>query len=70
MDTLYRLIDNLTEDEKTKLLERIKRGPVKLIPFKKDDIESIMADFEAIGLYEDEFLKDLKEGLKQSSIYR
>ena len=70
MDTLYKLIDNLTEDEKTKLLERIKRGPVKLTPFKKDEIESIMADFEATGLYEDQFLKDLEEGLKKSSVYR
>jgi hypothetical protein len=70
MDTLYKLIDNLTEDEKTKLLERIKSGPVKLTPFKKDKIESIMADFEATGLYEDQFLKDLEEGLKKSSVYR
>ncbi len=70
MDTLYKLIDNLTEDEKTKLLERIKSGPVKLTPFEKDEIESIMADFEATGLYEDQFLKDLEEGLKKSSVYR
>jgi len=70
MDTLYKLIDNLTEDEKTKLLERIKRGSVKLTPFKKDEIESIMADFEATGLYEDQISKDLEEGLKKSSVYR
>lgn len=70
MDTLYRLIDNLTEEERMKLLERIKRGPAKLTPFKKDKIESIMADFGAIDLYEDQFLKDLEEGLKKSSVYR
>ena len=70
IDTLYKLIDNLTEEERMGLLERINRGPVKLTPFKKDKIESIMADFEATDLYEDQFLKDLEEGLKKSSVYR
>jgi len=67
MDTLYKLIDNLSKEERTRLLERIERRPVKLTPFKKDKIESIMADFEATNLYEDQFLKDLEEGLKKSS---
>jgi hypothetical protein len=70
MDTLYKVIDNLSEEERMNLLDRIKRGPVKLTPFKKDRIESIMADFEAIDLYQDQFLKDLEEGLKKSSVYR
>ena len=70
IDTLYKLIDNLTEEERMGLLERINRGPVKLTPFKKDKIESIMTDFEATDLYEDQFLKDLEEGLKKSSVYR
>ncbi|MBW1933710.1 MAG: hypothetical protein JRF46_16150 [Deltaproteobacteria bacterium] len=69
MDTLYELIDNLTDEERKKLLERLKAKPVKLKPFKKDKIESILADFAATDLYEDEFLKDLEEGLKKSSIY-
>jgi hypothetical protein len=42
---------------------------VKLTPFKKDTIDSILADFEATKLYEDEFLEDLREGLKKSSAY-
>jgi hypothetical protein len=70
MDTLYRLIDNLTGEERMKLLDRMRKGSVKLAPFKKDKIESIMADFEATDLYEDQFLKDLEEGLKKSSVYR
>jgi len=70
IDTLYDIIDNLSEEEKTKLLERVKTRPVKIRPFKKDKIESILADFEATKLYEDDFLKDLKEGLKKSSVYR
>jgi hypothetical protein len=70
IETLYDIIDNLSEEEKTKLLERVKTKPVKIKPFKKDKIESILADFEATKLYEDDFLKDLKKGLKKSSVYR
>ena len=70
IDTLYDIIDNLSEKEKTRLLERVKTRPVKIRPFKKDKIESILADFEATKLYEYDFLKDLKEGLKKSSSYK
>ncbi|MBU4014018.1 MAG: hypothetical protein KJ550_11190 [Proteobacteria bacterium] len=69
MDTLYELIDNLTSDERKKLLERLKAKPVKLKPFKKDKIDSILTDFAATNLYEDGFLKDIEEGLKKSSLY-
>jgi len=68
MDTLFELIDNLTAEERKKLLEKLKAKPVKLRPFKKDKIDSILTDFAATNLYEDEFLKDLEEGLKKSSI--
>jgi hypothetical protein len=70
MDTLCELIDNLNEEERAKLLERAQKKTVKLSPFKKVKIDSIIADFEATNLYEDNFLKDLKEGLKKSSLYR
>ena len=56
MDTLCELIDNLGEEERAKLLKRIQKKSVRLTPFKKDKIESILADFEAINLYEDKFL--------------
>jgi len=69
MDTLYKIIDNLTEEERTNLLERLKKKKVELKPFKKDKLESILADFAATDLYEEDFLKDLEEGLKRSSIY-
>ncbi len=69
MDTLFELIDNLTAEERKKLLVRLKAKPVKLRPFKKDKIDSILTDFAATNLYEDEFLKDLEEGLQKSSIY-
>jgi hypothetical protein len=70
MDTLYEVIDNLTEEERTKLLERLKTRPVELKPFIKDKIESILADFRATDLHEEDFLKDLEEGLKKSSVYQ
>jgi hypothetical protein len=69
MDTLCKLIDNLSKEERTKLLKGMQRRPVKLTPFKKDKVESIMSEFEATNLYEDQFLKDLEEGLKKSSAY-
>jgi len=68
MDTLFEVIDNLTEEERAELLERLKLKPVKLKPFKKDKIGSILADFVATDLYEEDFLKDLEEGLKKSSV--
>jgi hypothetical protein len=70
MGTLYEIIDHLSGDEKAKLIARAQKKPFKLIPFKKDKIESILTDFEATGLYEDRLLKDLKQGLKKSSLYR
>ncbi|MGA2466445.1 MAG: hypothetical protein ABSH06_19110 [Thermodesulfobacteriota bacterium] len=70
IDALCDLIDSLSDKERTKLLERVKNKQVKLSPFKKDKIESILADFEETDLYEDQFLRDLKEGLKKSSVYR
>ena len=69
MDTLYEVIDNLTEVERLKLLERLKTRPVNLKPFIKDKTESILADFRSTDLYEEDFLKDLEEGLKKSSVY-
>lgn len=69
MDTLYGVIDNLTEEERTSLLKRLIKLPQRFRPFKKDKIEAILADFADTSLYEEGFLKDLKEGPKKSSIY-
>ena len=70
METLYEVVDNLTEEERKTLLKRLTAKAVKLKPFKKDKINSILTDFAATDLYEDDFLKDLEEGLKKSSVYR
>jgi len=70
MDTLFEVIDNLTEEERAKLLKRLKTKPVKLKPFKKGKIGSILADFAATDLYKEDFLNVLEEGLKKSSVYQ
>ncbi len=70
MDTLFEVVDNLTEEERAKLLKRLKTKPVKLKPFKKGKIGSILADFAATDLYKEDFLNDLEEGLKKSSVYQ
>jgi hypothetical protein len=68
MDTLYEVIDNLSDEERKKLIKRLKERPIELKPFKKDKLESILADFAGTDLYEEGFLKDLEKGLKKSSI--
>ena len=70
METLCELIENLTRKEREQLMERVGAKKIQFKPFKKAKIEAILADFAAIGLYEDDFMKDLEEGLKKSSVYR
>ena len=70
MEALCRLIENLTQEEREKILERLKAKVTEFKVFEKDEIASILADFEATDLYEDGFLKDLEKGLRKSSIYR
>ena len=70
IEALCELIDNLTEEERKNVLERLRKRPLKLKVFHKDKIESILTDFASTNLYEDEFLRDLEEGLKRSSIYK
>ena len=69
IEAIYELIDNLPQEEREKVLERLKAQSVELKTFKKDKIESILADFAATDLYEGDFLRDLEEGLKKSSVY-
>lgn len=69
MEALYELIDNLTQEERRNILERLKEPKLEFKPFKRDKIESVLDDFAATELYESDFLKDLENGLKKSSIY-
>ena len=70
MEALCQLIDNLSLDQRREILNRLKAKALEIKPFEKDEIKSIIADFEATDLYEDGFLKDLEKGLRKSSVYR
>jgi hypothetical protein len=70
MEAVYRLIDNLTREERQKILDRLKGKKLDFKVFEKDEVKSILGDFEATDLYEDGFLKDLEKGLRKSSVYR
>ena len=69
MEALYDLIDNLSQEERKNVLDRLRKKPLKLMTFQKDKVKSILNDFESTNLYEDDFLRDLENGLKESSIY-
>ncbi len=70
METLHDLVDSLPEEERQNSLQRLKAKPVILNQFKKAKIDAILADFESTNLYEDDFLKNLEEGLEKSSLYQ
>ena len=70
LSTLYALVDGLSPEEKFDLLSHLSSPSQPLQAFKKDGIDSIMADFTATGSYEENFLRDLKKGLEKSSLYR
>jgi len=57
---------DLTDIErvKTALIDR----EIYFKKFKKDKIENVMSDFKKEG-YSEDFLKDLENGLKKSSVY-
>ena len=70
LEALYELIDNLSEQERKSVLNRLTKGHMQLEAFEKDNVESILADFESTNLYEDDFLRDLQDGLEKSSVYK
>lgn len=70
LDKLFMIIDQLSSADKEKLMERLQTQPIRLKPFRKAPIDSIMADFASLDFYEEEFLEDLEKGLKESSVYK
>jgi hypothetical protein len=55
---------NEIEEVKNKIIEK----ELYFKPFKKDKIENVMNDFQKEN-YSNDFLSDLENGLKKSSIY-
>ena len=62
--TIYQMDLTDIERVKTALIER----DIYFKKFKKDKIENVMSDFQQEG-YSEDFLKDLEDGLKKSSVY-
>ncbi len=75
LKTIYKLIDALSVEDKKELLDKLqasiqRKGKIKFIPFRKVKIEDLVSDFKVTDLYEEDFLRDLENGLKKSSLYR
>jgi len=61
-------ISQMSLDELEKIKDKIIEREVYFKKFKKDNIEDIVADFQQEG-YSKEFLSELENGLKKSSVY-
>ncbi len=70
LDTLAEIIDNLSADDKKRLLSKLRKSGEPFKKFEKYKISEIISVFFETELYEDEFLADLEAGLKKSSVYR
>ena len=70
LDTLAEIIDNLSADDKKKLLSKLSRPAEPFKKFEKRKLSELISDFSTTKLYDDEFLADLEAGLKKSSVYR
>ena len=66
--TIASLISQMNLDEIEELKNKIIEGELYFKKFQKDDISSIIDDF-AKENYSNDFLRDLEEGLKKSSVY-
>ena len=66
--TIASLISQMNLDEIEELKNKIIERELYSKKFQKDDISSIIDDF-AKENYSNDFLRDLEEGLKKSSVY-
>ena len=63
------LISQMSLDELEKVKNSLIEREIYFKKFQKEDIGNIVNDFKEEG-YSDEFLADLEEGLKKSSVYK
>ena len=63
------LISQMSLHEIEKVKNSLVERELYFKKFKKDDIENIVDDFKKED-YSDDFLADLEEGLKKSSVYK
>ena len=68
LQNILTLISQMSLDEIEEVKNKIVEKELYFKTFKKDKIENIMNDFQKEN-YSNDFLKDLENGLKKSSIY-
>lgn len=65
---ILNLISQMNLNEIEEIKNKIVEKELYFKKFKKDDLAHVMSDFKKEN-YSDEFLKDLENGLKKSSVY-
>jgi threonyl-tRNA synthetase len=68
LPNILNLISQMSLNEIEEVKNKIVEKELYFRKFKKDKIENIMSDFQKEN-YSDDFLKDLENGLKKSSVY-
>ncbi len=65
---ILKLISQMNLNEIEEVKKTIVKKELYFKKFQKDDLGAVMSDFKKEN-YSDDFLKDLEEGLKKSSVY-
>ena len=68
LPNILTLISQMSLNEIEEIKNKIVEKELYFKTFKKDKIENIMNDFQKEN-YSDDFLNDLENGLKKSSVY-
>ena len=68
LPNILTLISQMSLNEIEQVKNKIIEKELYFKTFKKDKIENVMSDFQKED-YSDDFLKDLEDGLKKSSVY-
>jgi hypothetical protein len=68
LPNILTLISQMSLNEIEQVKNKIVEKELYFRTFKKDKIENVMCDFQKED-YSDDFLKDLEDGLKKSSVY-
>jgi len=68
LPNILTLISQMTLNEIEEVKKKLVEKELYFKTFKKDKLENVMSDFQKED-YSDDFLKDLEDGLKKSSVY-
>ncbi len=68
MPNILNLISQMNLNEIEEVKKKIVEKELYFKKFQKDNVDNIISDFQKEG-YSADFLKDLEDGLKKSSVY-